>query len=107
MGVLRDTIIHGILHITKQLKMGSKFRNIAKVEQDTVELGDQDADTKIYGADIYFEGDNIRFTGKQTILDADRLKLNDGGLMYGTRDPGDVNFGIKDIPDGTIYFQIL
>ena len=107
MGVFRDSIIHGILNITKQLKMGSKMRNVAKVDQDTVEMGDKDAPTHIYGADIEFGGDAIRIIGKHTIVDTDTFRLSNGGLMYGTKDPDDVDFGTQDIPDGTIYFKIL
>ena len=107
MSVLRDSIVHGILHITKQLRMGSKMRNIAKVEQDTIEMGDKESEMKMLGSNIEFGADAIRMTGQRTIIDTNTLKLNSAGLMYGTKDPDDVDFGTTDIPDGTIYFKLL
>lgn len=106
MSILKDTIIHGILNITKQIRMGSHMRNAVKVEDETMSVGDKEAKTKIYGADIGFIGDHtVQLVGKKARISTDALIL-DGLKMYGTKDPGDIDWGTTDIPDGTIYFKL-
>ena len=98
MAIFGNSIIHGILHITNKLKMGSKMHSVAEVKDDEVILGDE-------AADIHFNGNNTRITGSQTKIDSKTLVLSSAGMMYGTAHPNDIDWG-DELPDGTLYFQL-